>query len=108
MLKKLEEIGSFTEKCGKKRIKVPLPIQEEIGTDIVEFFVTSEVVLRARTFARDLYIPCAIARKILKNVIQFYPHKISRHQQLLPSDSKQTLNFSLTLLVRLNVNDAFP
>lgn len=98
MVKKFEETGSFTIKCGRGRKPEPLPIQEKIATAIVEPSGTSEVGPSACGVAQELDIPYATVRKILTKVIQFYLYKISRHQQLLPADAQQRLDFAVTVL----------
>jgi hypothetical protein len=108
MVNKFEETGSFTIKCGRGRKPVPIPIQEEIATAIVESSGTPEAGPSARGVARQLDIPYATVRKVLRKIIQFYPYKISRHQQLIPGDSQKRVDFALMFLARMDVDDAFP
>lgn len=76
------------------RKPVPLPMQEEIATAIVESLGTPEASNSAHGVAQELDIPYATVRKILRNVIYFYPNKISHQQQLSPGEVQQRMECS--------------
>ena len=86
---------------------VYLSIQKkEIKIAIVELSGILETGQSVRQVARQLHIPYATDLKIQRNVIQFYPHKVSCYQQLLQSNAQQILDFALTFSARMNVDDA--
>jgi hypothetical protein len=52
-------------------------------------------------------MPYSTVWKILRKIIHFYPYKISRVQELRNNDHDKRLNFALTFLARMEVDDAW-
>ncbi|GFS95356.1 transposable element tc3 transposase [Nephila pilipes] len=66
----------------------------------------SEISPSACGVARELDCPYITDWKIMRKVIEFYPYKISRHEQLSSGDEQQRLDFFPPFLARMDMDDA--
>ncbi|GBM74277.1 hypothetical protein AVEN_109096-1 [Araneus ventricosus] len=58
--------------------------------------------------SRTLYMPVSTVRKILRNILQCYPFKITHVQELIPADLPKREAFALQFLARMEVDNAWP
>ncbi|GBN58974.1 hypothetical protein AVEN_243417-1 [Araneus ventricosus] len=58
--------------------------------------------------ARTLDKPVSTFRKILRNILQCYPFKITHVQELVPADLPKREAFALQFLARMKVDNAWP
>ena len=78
---------------------------EEVATAIVEQEIENvQGTSSARSVSRHTQIPYSMVRKILHQMLQFYPYKISSVQELLPGDAADWKNFALIFLARMQVD----
>ncbi|GFW53217.1 hypothetical protein TNCV_3294641 [Trichonephila clavipes] len=56
----------------------------------------------------SLEIPWSTVRKILRNILQWYPHMIHVIQTLKPQDQKARLEFVCRFFARMEVDDVWP
>ncbi|GBN66443.1 hypothetical protein AVEN_71821-1 [Araneus ventricosus] len=53
-------------------------------------------------------MPVSTVRKILRNILQCYPFKITHVQELVPADLPKREAFALQFLARMEVDNAWP
>ncbi|GBN96414.1 hypothetical protein AVEN_10918-1 [Araneus ventricosus] len=53
-------------------------------------------------------MPVSMVRKILRNILQCYPFKITHVQELVPADLPKREAFALQFLARMEVDNAWP
>ncbi|GBO00910.1 hypothetical protein AVEN_86609-1 [Araneus ventricosus] len=62
----------------------------------------------ARGISRTSDMPVSTVRKILRNILQCYPFKITHVQELVPADLPKRETFALQFLARREVDNAWP
>ncbi|GBM78326.1 hypothetical protein AVEN_27926-1 [Araneus ventricosus] len=67
-----------------------------------------QAVLWERGISRTLGIPVSTVHKILRNILQCYPFKITHVQDLVPADLPKREAFALQFLARMDVDNAWP
>ena len=71
---------------------------EEVVAAIVEQKMEN---VQFTSSARTVDIPYSTVRKILHQMLQFHPYKISSIQELLPGNAATRLDFSLIFLAQM-------
>ncbi|KFM77225.1 hypothetical protein X975_20207, partial [Stegodyphus mimosarum] len=107
MVATFEKTGSQKVQSGRGRKPVSQDTIEAVATAIVDrgpdnIAATSS----ARGVAWNMDMPYSTVWKILRKIINFYPYKISRVEELLYPDHDKQLTFALTFLVRMEVDAA--
>ncbi|GBL80877.1 hypothetical protein AVEN_26296-1 [Araneus ventricosus] len=80
---KFEESGSFDVKCGRGRKAIALTSVEDVATALQEASSSALGTCNAREISRTLDMPVSTVRKILRNILQCYPFKITHIQRLV-------------------------
>ncbi|GBM31025.1 hypothetical protein AVEN_108929-1 [Araneus ventricosus] len=78
MTDKFEESGSFDVKCGKGRKASASASVEDVATVLKEASISALGTCSVRGISRTLGMPVSTIRKILRNMMQCYPFKITR------------------------------
>ncbi|GBN79242.1 hypothetical protein AVEN_188634-1 [Araneus ventricosus] len=86
MIDKFEESSSFDEKCNRGRKAISSTSVEDVVTALQEASSSGLGTCSARGISRTLDKPVSTARKILRNILQCYPFKITHVQELVPPD----------------------
>ncbi|GBL75286.1 hypothetical protein AVEN_194509-1 [Araneus ventricosus] len=102
MIDKFEELGSDDVKCGRGRKAIASTSVEDVATTLQE---TSSSALG---ISRTSDMPVSTVRKILRNILQCYPFKITHVQELVPADLLKREAFALRFLARMEVDNAWP
>ncbi|GBM21165.1 hypothetical protein AVEN_50897-1 [Araneus ventricosus] len=106
MIDKFEESGSFDVKCDRGRKAIASTSVEDVATGLQE---TSSRALGACTLggiSGTLDMPVSTAHKILRNILQCYPFKITHIQELVPADLPKREAFAPQFLARMAVDNA--
>ncbi|GBN59863.1 hypothetical protein AVEN_7900-1 [Araneus ventricosus] len=86
MIDKSEELGSFEVKCGRGWKSIASTSVEDVATALQEASSRALGTCSARRISRTLDVPVSKVRKILRNILQCYPFKITHVQELVPAD----------------------
>ncbi|GBN55605.1 hypothetical protein AVEN_170805-1, partial [Araneus ventricosus] len=105
---KFEESGSFDVKCGRGRKVIASTSVEDVATAFQEAPSSALGTCSARGISRTLDMPVSTVRKILRNILQYYPFKITHIQGLGPSDLPKQETFALQSLARMEEDNAWP
>ncbi|GBN95900.1 hypothetical protein AVEN_221010-1 [Araneus ventricosus] len=108
MIDKFEESSSFDVKCGKGRKAIASTSVEDVATALQEASSSTLGTRSARGLTRTLDMPVSTVRKILRNILQCYPFKITHVQELVPSDMPKREVLDLQFLARMKVDNAGP
>lgn len=109
MIQRFEMTGTLARQPGQGRKVTSQQQVEEVATDIVEQEMENvQGTSSARAVSRHTHIPYSTVRKILHQMLQFYPYKISSVQELLPGDAATRLDFALIFLARMQVDATWP
>ncbi|GBM86589.1 hypothetical protein AVEN_165890-1 [Araneus ventricosus] len=77
MIDKFEESGSFDVKCGRGRKEIASTSVEDVATALQEASSSALGTCSALGISRTLGMPASTGRKILRNILQCYPFKIT-------------------------------
>lgn len=109
MIRKFELTGDLGIAPGRGRRPVTPQIVEEVTVAMAE---NAGRNLRssssARAVSRQLNIPWSTVRKVLRTIVKWYPYKLHITHQLLPHDADIRIDFALTFLARVEVDDMWP
>ncbi|GBM62572.1 hypothetical protein AVEN_95550-1 [Araneus ventricosus] len=108
MIDKFEESGSFDVKCGRGRKAIALTSLEDVATALQEASSSALGTCSAQGISRTLDIPVSTVRKILRNILQCYPFKITHVQELVLADLPKREAFALQFLALMEVDNAWP
>ncbi|GBN13815.1 hypothetical protein AVEN_147377-1 [Araneus ventricosus] len=108
MIDKFEESGSFDMKCGRGRKAIASTAVEDVATALQEALSSALGTCSSRVIYRTLDMHVSTVLKILRNILQCYPFKISHVQELVPADLPKREAFALQFLVRMEVDNAYP
>ncbi|GBL74144.1 hypothetical protein AVEN_231033-1 [Araneus ventricosus] len=108
MIDQFEESGSFGVKCGRGKKAIASTSVEDVTTALQKASSSALVTCSARGISRTLDIPVSTIRKILRNILQCYPFKITHAQELVPADLPKREAFALQFLARMEVDNAWP
>lgn len=109
MIQRFEITGTLARQPGQGRKVTSQQQVEEVATAIVEQEMENvQGTSSARAVSRNTHIPYSTVRKILHQMLLFYPYKISSVQELLPGDAAKRLDFSLIFLARMQVDATWP
>ncbi|GBM05025.1 hypothetical protein AVEN_60221-1 [Araneus ventricosus] len=92
IIDKFEETGSFDAKCGRGKKTIASMSVEDVATAL------QEESSSALGISRTLGMPVSTVRKILQNILQSYPFKITHIQELVPADLPKREDFALQFL----------
>ncbi|GBO13215.1 hypothetical protein AVEN_129878-1 [Araneus ventricosus] len=106
MIDKFEESGSFDVKCGRGRKVIASTSVEDVATVLQEASGSTLGTCSGRRISRTLDMPVITVHKILRNLLQYYPFKITHVQELVPSDLLEREAFTLQFLARMEVDNA--
>ncbi|GBN70247.1 hypothetical protein AVEN_199609-1 [Araneus ventricosus] len=105
---KFEESGSFDVKCGRGRKAIASMSVEYVARELQEASRSAFGTCSARGISRTLDMPVSTVRKILRNILQCHPFKITYVQKLIPPDLPKLEAFALQILDRMEVDNAWP
>ncbi|GBN79212.1 hypothetical protein AVEN_152565-1 [Araneus ventricosus] len=108
LIDKFEESGSFDVKCGRWRKAIASTSVEYVATELQGTSSSALLTCSARGISRTLDMPVCTIRKILRNILQCYPFKITLIQKLVPADLTKREDFALQFLARMEVDNAWP
>ncbi|GBM17996.1 hypothetical protein AVEN_238393-1 [Araneus ventricosus] len=80
MIDKFEESGSFDVKCGRGRKAIASTSVEDRATALQDASSSAFGTCSARGISRTLDMPIGTVSKILRNILQCYPFKITHVQ----------------------------
>ncbi|GBO19946.1 hypothetical protein AVEN_10825-1 [Araneus ventricosus] len=106
MIDKFEESCSFDVKCGRGRRAIASTSVEDVATALQEASSSALGTCSARGISQTLNMPVSTVRKILQNILQCYPFKITHVQELVPADLPKREAFALQFLARMQVDNA--
>ncbi|GBN35585.1 hypothetical protein AVEN_183898-1 [Araneus ventricosus] len=95
MIDKFEESDSFDVKCGRGRKAISSTSVRDVATAFQEASSSALGTCSTQGISRTLDMPARTARKILRNILQCYPFKISHVQELIPADLPEGDAFAL-------------
>ncbi|GBM24460.1 hypothetical protein AVEN_41105-1 [Araneus ventricosus] len=101
MIDKFEESGSFHVKCGRGRKAITSTSMEDVATALQEASSSALGTSSARGISRTLNMPVSTVRKILRNILQCYPFKITNIQELVAADLPKRKAYALQFLARM-------
>ncbi|GBO39186.1 hypothetical protein AVEN_44420-1 [Araneus ventricosus] len=81
MTDKFEESCSFDVKCGRGRKAIASTSMEDVATELQEASSSALEACSARGISQTLDMPVSTVRKILQNILQCYPFKITHVQE---------------------------
>ena len=88
MIQRFETTGTLAQQPGQGRKVTSQQQVEEVTTVIVEQEMENvQDTSSAQAVSRLAHIPYSTVRKILYQMLQFHPYKISSVQELLPGDA---------------------
>ncbi|GBN87368.1 hypothetical protein AVEN_18871-1 [Araneus ventricosus] len=105
---KFEESGSFDVKCGRGRKAITSMSVEHVARELQEASRSAFGTCSARGISRTLDMPVSTVRKILQNILQCHPFKITHVQKFIPADLPKLKAFALQFLDRMEVDNAWP
>lgn len=109
MIKKFEETGKLDILPGRGRKKVDISSIEDIATAAVDLASQSSFGnASVPAIANEVDMPISTVRKVMRQILRYYPYKIQRVQQLIQGDTESRLSFSLQFLARMNVDNSWP
>lgn len=109
MIRKFEETGSLDVAPGRgRRATQPATVDEVAIATAAAAASSSNATVSGRSIARTLNIPWATVRMILRKILKLYPYKMHFVQQLKPHDHSARLDFALSFLARMQVDDNWP
>ncbi|GBN43391.1 hypothetical protein AVEN_138007-1 [Araneus ventricosus] len=108
MIDKFEESSSFDVKSGRGRNAIASTSVGHVATALQEASSSALGTCSARGISRTLDMPVSTVRKILRNILQCYPFKITHVQELVPADLPKRETFALQVLARMEVDNAWP
>ncbi|GBM01143.1 hypothetical protein AVEN_27243-1 [Araneus ventricosus] len=106
IIDKFEESGSFEVKCSRGRKAIASTSVDDVTTAMQEASSSALGTCSAREISRTLDMPANMVRKILRNILQCYPFKITHVQELVAADLPKREAFALQFLVRMEVDNA--
>ncbi|GBM27559.1 hypothetical protein AVEN_97075-1 [Araneus ventricosus] len=86
MIDKFEESRLFDVNCGRGKKAIASTSVEDVATALQEASSSALGTCTARGISRTLDMPVSTVRKILRNILQCYPFKITHAQELVPAD----------------------
>ncbi|GBM22096.1 hypothetical protein AVEN_266463-1 [Araneus ventricosus] len=86
IIDKFEESGSFDVKCGRGRKTIASTTMEDVATAFQEASSSALGKFSVRGISRTLDMAVSTVRKILQNILQCYPIKITHIQELVSGD----------------------
>ncbi|GBM80073.1 hypothetical protein AVEN_227812-1 [Araneus ventricosus] len=93
--KMIEKLSSFDAKCGRGRKTIVSTSVEDVATALQEASSSGLGTCIARGISRTSNMPVSTVRKILRNILQYYPFKITNVQELVPVDLPKREAFAL-------------
>ncbi|GBN35162.1 hypothetical protein AVEN_243888-1 [Araneus ventricosus] len=106
MIEKFEESGSFDVKCGRRRKAIASTSVEDVATTLQEMSSSALLTCSVWGISRTLDMPASTFRKILRNIRQCYPFKITHVQELVPADKPKREAFALQFRARMEMDNA--
>ncbi|GBM15137.1 hypothetical protein AVEN_75178-1 [Araneus ventricosus] len=103
MIDKFEESGSFDVKYGRGRKAIVSTSMEDVATALQEASSSALETCSARGISRTLDMTVSTVRKILRNILQCYPFKITHIQELVPANLPKREAFALQFLARMKM-----
>ncbi|GBM51179.1 hypothetical protein AVEN_254595-1 [Araneus ventricosus] len=85
MIDQFEELGSFDVRCGRGRKAIASTAVEDVDTALQEASSSAGGTCSARRISGTLNMPVSTVGKILRNILQCYPFKITHVQELVPA-----------------------
>ncbi|GFU60424.1 uncharacterized protein TNCV_1578781 [Trichonephila clavipes] len=105
MVTKFEETGSLNVRSGRGRKPVSAEAIEKVALQVEEDKASNvQASASVRRVAEALDLPYSNIRKIMQNILCYYPYKLQLEQELLPHDFETRHLFSLQFLARLEVD----
>ncbi|GBM24104.1 hypothetical protein AVEN_165649-1 [Araneus ventricosus] len=95
-------------KCGRGKKAIASTSVEGVATALQEASSSALGTCSARGTSRTLDRPVSKVRKILRNILQCYPIKITHAKELVPADLPKREAFALEFLARMEVGNARP
>ncbi|GBM15619.1 hypothetical protein AVEN_95253-1 [Araneus ventricosus] len=108
MIDKFEESGSIDMKCGRGRKSIASTSVEDVATALQEVLCSALGKCSARGISRTLDIPVSTVCKILRNILQCYPFKITHVQELVPANLPKQEALAQQFLAPMEVDNAWP
>ncbi|GBL68078.1 hypothetical protein AVEN_224854-1 [Araneus ventricosus] len=110
MIYEFEEPVSFDVKCGRGGKPIASTSVEEVARALLE--ESSSALQTCSALSRNLDMPVSTVRKILRNILQCYPFKITHVQELVRAGSFQNekvspCNFSFELKCTMHGHGTF-
>ncbi|GBM68019.1 hypothetical protein AVEN_75863-1 [Araneus ventricosus] len=105
---KFEESLSFDVKCDRGRKAIASMSVEDMAIALQEASSSALGTCSARGISQNLDMPVSTVRKILRNILQCYPFKITHVQELVPANLPKREAFDLQFLARMEVDNAWP
>lgn len=104
MIGKYLKTVHFDVNCGKERKAIVLTSVEDLATKLQEVTSSAQETCNGMEISRTFDKLVGIVLKILRNVLQSYPFKITYVQKLLPADLQKLRDFDLKFLARMKVD----
>ena len=103
MIQKFEETGSFevTPGRGRKSIASTSVVVQDVASALKEETSSGVETCRASGIARCLDMPTSMMHNIMRNILHYYPYKITLVHELLPADLPRREAFALEFLARI-------
>ncbi|GBN71875.1 hypothetical protein AVEN_243078-1 [Araneus ventricosus] len=101
MTDKFEESDFSDVKCGRGKKAIVSTSVEDVAKALQEASSSVLGSCSARGISRTLDMPVSTVRKILRNILQCYPFKITHIHELVPADMPKREAFSLQFLARM-------
>ncbi|GBL89710.1 hypothetical protein AVEN_104656-1 [Araneus ventricosus] len=79
----IQRVGKYEVKCGSGRKTIASKSVEDATTSLLEASSSALGTCSARRISRTLDMPVSTVRKILRNILQCYPFKITHVQELV-------------------------
>ncbi|GBM39848.1 hypothetical protein AVEN_45804-1 [Araneus ventricosus] len=108
MIYEFEEPSSFDLKCGRGRKAIASTSVEDVAAALQEASSSAFGTCSAQGISRTLDTPVCTVRKILRNILQCYPFKITHVQEFVPADLPKRETFALLFLFLMEVDNAWP
>ncbi|GBN56512.1 hypothetical protein AVEN_104823-1 [Araneus ventricosus] len=103
---KFEESISFDVKCGRGRKAIASTFVEDMTTALQEASSRTLGTCSTRGISRTLDMFVSTVRKILRNILQCYPFKITHVRELVPVKLPKRETFALQFLALMEVDNA--
>lgn len=109
MIKRFEETGKLGVRPGRGRKPVTPVLVDAVKTAVAAQSQISEFGgSSARAVSRETGYSYSTVRKVLRNIMHYFPYKIHHTQQLLDRDKPQRLSFAVSFLNRMTVDLSWP